>query len=66
MKGGIHCFVLFFIVFMLMNILPTCMAMYHVYAWCPQRPGEGIGYPESGIQTVKTTKCVLGINSQIS
>lgn len=26
-----------------MGVLPTYMSVYHVLAWCPQKPGESIG-----------------------
>ena len=39
-------FFLFCDLFMCMNILPTCMDVYHVRGWCSQRseedPGTGV------------------------
>lgn len=28
-----------------MGILPVCMSVYHVSAWCPQRPKEVVESP---------------------
>jgi hypothetical protein len=33
---------------MCMNVLPPCMYVHHMHAWCPQRPEEGIECPETG------------------
>lgn len=49
---------------MYMNILPACMSVYHMHAWCWQRPEEDIGSPWTGV----TGRCefalwILGIES---
>ena len=31
-----------------MNVLPTCLFVYHMYAWCPQRSDEGARFPGAG------------------
>lgn len=38
-----------------MNILPACMSVYHMHAWCWQRPEEDIGSPWTGV----TGRCEL-------
>lgn len=30
---------------MYMGILPVCMSVDFVHAWCPQKPEESIGFP---------------------
>ena len=35
--------------FMLMNVLPACVPVSHVCAWCLWRSEEGIGSPETGV-----------------
>lgn len=30
-------------------VLPTWMSVYHLWAWCPQRPEGGIGFPGVGV-----------------
>ena len=32
-----------------MGVLPTRLFVYHVHAWCPPRPEEGIGSPGAGV-----------------
>lgn len=32
-----------------MSVLHTCMSVYHVHAWCPQRLEEGPGLLGSGV-----------------
>ena len=32
-----------------MNALPAWMYVYHMHAWCPQRPEEGIRFPGTGV-----------------
>lgn len=27
-----------------MDVLPACLSVYHLCAWCPQRPEEDIGF----------------------
>lgn len=34
---------------MCLIILPACMYVNHVYAWCPQRSDEGVGSPGTGV-----------------
>lgn len=35
---------------MWMNVLPVCIFVHHVCAWCLQRSGEGLGLPGSGVR----------------
>jgi hypothetical protein len=35
--------------FLFMGVLPACMSVYHVHAWCPQWLEEGIGSPGTRI-----------------
>lgn len=35
--------------FMCISVLPACMSMHHVRAWCPQRSDEAIGSPGTGV-----------------
>jgi hypothetical protein len=28
-----------------MDVLPACISVHHLYAWCPQKPEEGIIFP---------------------
>lgn len=39
----------FTLYFMRINALSTCRSMYHMHAWCLQRPEEGIGSPGTGV-----------------
>lgn len=32
-----------------MNILPACMDVYHMYAWCLWRPKEDVGIHGTGV-----------------
>lgn len=38
-----------FILFMYMDVLPTCMALHYIHAWYLRRPEEGITYTETGV-----------------
>ena len=31
-----------------MNVLPTCISMYHISAWCLLKSKEGVRYPGIG------------------
>lgn len=35
--------------FMYTGILPEYMFVYHVCSWCPKKPEDGVGYPETGV-----------------
>lgn len=35
--------------FMCINVLPSCVYVQHVCAWCPRRSEEGVGYPRPGL-----------------
>jgi hypothetical protein len=35
-----------------MNVLTTCMSVYHVYTWCPRRSEEAIQFLELELWTV--------------
>ena len=35
--------------FLCMNGSPICMSVYHLCAWGPQKPDEGVGVPETRI-----------------
>lgn len=30
-----------------MCVLPVCVSVHHVHAWCPWEPEEGIGSPRT-------------------
>lgn len=32
-----------------MTVLPACISVYHMHAWCPQRSEEGIRSPGTGV-----------------
>lgn len=32
-----------------MGVLPTCVLMYHVCAWCSQRSAKGLGSPRTKV-----------------
>lgn len=34
---------------MCVGVLPTCVLVYHVYAWCSQRSAKGIGSPRTKV-----------------
>jgi hypothetical protein len=38
-----------FIYFMYMNVLPACIYMHNVCAWCPQRPMKALDPPGAGV-----------------
>lgn len=35
---------------MCMDVLPTCMSVHQVHAWCPQRPEGGVRSPGTGVR----------------
>ena len=35
--------------FMQTDVLPADMYMYYIYAWCPRKSEEGIGFPGTGV-----------------
>ena len=35
--------------FKYVSVLPACISVQHVHAWCLQRPEEGVGSPRSGV-----------------
>lgn len=39
-------------IFMCMDVLRACMSVYHVHAWFPWRPEEGVRHPRHKLQTV--------------
>ena len=41
--------ILFKFYFMCMSVLPACMYVHHVHAWCPKRSEEDPGSPETGV-----------------
>lgn len=47
-----------------MSILPKCMHVYNLYAWCPQKPEKGVRSPRIGVTSeqviVSHLICVLG------
>ena len=40
-----------------MSILPACMCMHHVHAWCLQRPGQGVRSPGTGVMEGCKKQC---------
>ena len=42
-------FYLFLFYFMCMNVLPACLSVHHMSAWCPGKPEEGIRFPRTGV-----------------
>lgn len=32
-----------------MGVLPVCMSVHHLYAWCPQSLEEGVGDSVTGV-----------------
>ena len=34
------------------DVLLTCMSVYHMYDWRQQRPEEGAGAPETAVQII--------------
>ena len=46
--------------FMCVGVLSTCMSVHHMYAGCPQRPGEGVDPLELELQMVVSYWVVLG------
>ena len=36
---------------MCMGALPACMPVYHVCAWCPQRPEKSIRFSGAGVMS---------------
>lgn len=35
--------------FMQTDVLPAYMYMYYMYAWCPRKSEDGIGFPGTGV-----------------
>lgn len=47
---------------MSMSILPACISVYHIHAWCPQMSEEDIGFPGAGVMNdFVLPRGVLGI-----
>jgi hypothetical protein len=45
--------------------LPVCMSVYHLHAWCPQKPGEGVRSSGSGGRDSCEQPCgCWGLNPQ--
>jgi hypothetical protein len=42
---------------MCVGVLSTCMSVHHMYAGCPQRPGEGVDPLELELQMVVKSAC---------
>ena len=49
--------------FMHMSVLAACMYVYHVHAWCPPSPEEGVRCPGTGVTDSYKPSCFLGIKS---
>lgn len=47
----------FFLNFMCMDVLLECMSMYNMHPWCPWRPEEGMGSPETGVNEHLAMSC---------
>jgi hypothetical protein len=45
-QSGISCL---FIYFMCVSVLPACMSVYHVCAWCPQGSEDGAEFTAAGV-----------------
>lgn len=41
-----------FIVFTCMGVLPARLSLYHLCAWCPWKPVEGVKCPGTGVKGV--------------
>ena len=37
------------LIFICTSVLPACMSMYHMHAFCPQGSEKGIGYHGTGV-----------------
>lgn len=65
LKTGVSCLQLFcfqlYLCFMCVTILPTCKSAYHIHAWCPWRPEDGVGFPRTGVTFSCELSCELGI-----
>ncbi|XP_076431447.1 uncharacterized protein LOC143274063 [Peromyscus maniculatus bairdii] len=40
---------LLYFYFMCISVLPECKCAHHACGWCPRKPEEGFGYPETRI-----------------
>lgn len=47
----------FVVVLMYIVILPTCISVYYLHAWCPRKP-KGVRYPRTGVTDDRETPCV--------
>lgn len=50
--------IIFYLIFMCMSDLLTSMSVYHVHAWCPQRPEEVIRFPGTEVMGDWDTRLV--------
>lgn len=41
-RGNFFKIIIIILICVCVYILPSCMFMYHIYAWCPQRPEESV------------------------
>lgn len=48
---------------MSMGVLSSCISLYHMYAWCPQKPEDNIGPSGTGqLQTI--VSCLVGAGNR--
>lgn len=38
-------------------------SVYHVCAWCPHKPEEGVIFPEEGVRSLGTADCELQVGT---
>lgn len=50
-----------------MDVLPACMAVYNVQAWCPRKPEKGSRSPGTGVADgLEPPLCMLGTKPRSS
>lgn len=45
------------------TVLAACRYVYHVQAWCPLSPEDGVKCPGTGVTDIYKPSCFLGIQS---
>jgi hypothetical protein len=51
---------------MCIDILPTCKSVYHLHAWCLQRPEEGVSFSGTGVEKVVSCSVCAGNRTLVS
>ena len=56
---------------MCIDSLPTCKSVYHLHAWCLQRPEEGVSFSGTGVEkvvscSVSSGRAASALNSEPS